>query len=69
MDILNENPDSEETMVDVAEQLLGEFQGTQDYTVVVGDGKTYMHLMNTKKMYLSMLKKVMIFPGDWLNQS
>ena len=48
MELVDENPDSDETMMHIAEQLLEELQ-SQDYVVLVGDGKTYEHLMNMHK--------------------
>ena len=40
--------------------------GTQtSYVVVVGDGKTYRHLVNMKKLYGFSLAWMLPFPGDW----
>ena len=67
MDLLDENPDFDETMLLVAEKLLNELQSDyQDGNIVlVGDGKTYEHLMNIKRLYDSGLQKLLIFLGDW----
>ena len=66
MELLDENPDCTETMSIVAEDLLAKFYQVQDrWVVLVGDGKTYRHLMNVKKQYSTMLRKLLIFPGDW----
>ena len=67
MDLVDENPNSDETMMLVAEKLLKDlqtdFQG--GYVVLVGDGKTYEHIVNIKRLYGSELEKLLIFPGDW----
>ena len=44
---MNENPDSDETMSVVIEDLLDQFN-TAGWVVLVGDGKTYQHLSNVK---------------------
>ena len=50
MDLVDENPDSDETMMLVAEKLLTELESDfqHGYVVLVGDGKTYEHLVNIK---------------------
>jgi len=47
MELVDENPDSDATMMSIAEQLLEELK-YQEYMILVGDGKTYEHLMNIK---------------------
>jgi len=47
MELVDENPDSDATMMSIAEQLLEELK-YQEYVILVGDGKTYEHLMNIK---------------------
>ena len=67
MEKLNENPDSNDTMRHDAEILLDSVKSdSQDgYIVLVGDGKTYEHLMQIKCLYGSELRKLLFFPGDW----
>lgn len=56
LDILDENADSDETMLQVAENLLEDMESIDHdgYVVVVGDGKTYDHLLNLKRLVLYM---------------
>ena len=61
---MDEHP---ETMRSVSDLLLHtantEYQN--DYVALVGDGKTYQHLMKIKQTYGQLLNKLLIFPGDW----
>ncbi len=67
IELVDENPDSSDTMRCVSDLLLhtaaSKYQ--DDYVVLVGDGKTYQYLMQIKKSYGSLLTKLLIFPGDW----
>ena len=67
LELVDENPDSSETMCVIAEDILNKFSDKvqNGWVLLVGDGKTYKHLMNIKKQYSSALKKLLIFPGDW----
>ena len=49
MDLLDEYTDCDETLMTVAEQLMKELDSQQEYTILVGDGKTYQRLMKLKK--------------------
>lgn len=63
MEILDENPDSNDKMRQVAEPLLdnasSECQGK--YIILVGDGKTYDHLVQIKHLYGSELQNYSFF--------
>ena len=67
MELVDENPDSADTMRCVSDLLLhtavSKYQ--DDYVVLVGDGKTYQHLMQIKQTYGSLFTKILIFRGDW----
>ncbi len=67
MEIIDENPDSNDTMRHIAEILLENVTSNNQgkYVILVGDGKTYEHLMKIKQLYGSELDKLLIFPGDW----
>ena len=67
MELVDENPDSSETMRYVSELLLctASSEHQNGYVVLTGDGKTYEHLMEIKRLYGSSLDKLLIFPGDW----
>lgn len=65
-ELIDENADSEETMTHVAEMVIEKVQSdSQRWIVLVGDGKTYDHLLKVKRLYGSDLGKLIIFPGDW----
>jgi hypothetical protein len=49
----------------IAEELLEELGDRGGYVVLVGDGKTYQHLMSVKRLYGSAFERLLIFPGDW----
>lgn len=62
MDLIDENADSEETMLMVCEMVLDQAaSASQQWVVLVGDGKTYEH----KRLYGHAFDKLYIFPGDW----
>ena len=50
----------------MAQDLIDIFKDThQEWVVLVGDAKTYQHLMSIKQEYGETLNKLLIFPGDW----
>lgn len=65
--LVNENPDSEDTLLHISEDLLEKLshECQNNFVFVVGDGKTYQHLMKIKKKYGCVLEKLLIYPGDW----
>ena len=50
MELVDENPDCDETMAQITEDLLERFSigAQQDWMVLVGDGKAYEHLIDVK---------------------
>ena len=67
MELLDEHPDSSDTMKHVSEILLHKASSSHqdNYVLLIGDGKTYEHLMNIKRLYGAELDQLLIFPGDW----
>ena len=67
LELVDENPDSSDTMKYVSELLLISCCSVHQngYVVLTGDRKTYDHLMDIKRIYKSSLEKLLIFPGDW----
>ena len=70
MELVDENADSVETMSYVAELVLERLSSaSQEWLVLVGDVKTYVHLQQTKRLYIyeSALSKqiIHVYPGDW----
>ena len=53
LEIIDENADNDQTMLQVAEDLVDKFSVSdhQKYVILVGDGKTYEHLMRIKQQY------------------
>lgn len=66
MELLDEHPDSSDTMKHVSEILLHKASSSHqhNYVVLIGDGKTYEHLMGIKRLYGAELEQLLIFPGD-----
>ena len=66
LDLLDENAGCDETMARVTEMVLEKVSSKyQKWVVLVGDGKTYEHLLKVKRLYGSSLENLLIFPGDW----
>ena len=67
MEIIDEHPDDDETMRHIAELLLENASSAhqENYVILVGDGKTYEHLIQIKHLYGQELQRLIIFPGDW----
>ena len=67
MELVDKNPNSDETMSQIAEELLDKFgsESEDGWVVLVGDGKTYQHLMNIKRQYGKSQQKLLILPGNW----
>ena len=66
MELIDENPDSTETLGQVAELLLCSLNSEyrEEYVILIGDGKIYQHLKELKTIYGIPLEKLLIFPGD-----
>ncbi|XP_078589268.1 uncharacterized protein LOC144869676 isoform X2 [Branchiostoma floridae x Branchiostoma japonicum] len=67
LSIMNENADCKETMLKALNFLHTSFNVGVDveYLVVVGDAKTFDHLLKLKQEYGPALCWLIIFPGDW----
>lgn len=67
LELLDENPDSINTLAFIADYLLKEFSSEcqNGYIILVGDAKTYQHLIKIKSQYREAMNKLLIFPGDW----
>ena len=67
MEQVDENPDSNDTMRFVSELLLStaSCENQAGYVILVGDGKTYQHLIEIKQTYGVALRQLLIYPGDW----
>ncbi|PIK61676.1 hypothetical protein BSL78_01380 [Apostichopus japonicus] len=65
--VLNEHADNINTIKEVVETLHEEIVSQQhlEYLVVVGDGKTYAHLVKLKHEHSVELDWMIPFPGDW----
>ena len=63
MKLVNENPDSNETMTLISEDIIDKLGSTvqNGWIVIMGDGKTYQHLSNIKQLYTSAFQKLLIF--------
>ena len=67
MELVDENPDDSDTMQHLSELLLENVTSLyqDNFVILVGDGKTYEHLMQIKHLYGEELEKLLIFPGHW----
>ncbi|CAG2204296.1 unnamed protein product [Mytilus edulis] len=65
--ILDETADSKDTVLKVLNILYDKFQVGQltNYVIVVGDGKSYDHLIKLKSEYGEQMDWVLAYPGDW----
>lgn len=68
LDILNEHADSKETILTVLELLESKYKvlrGDFQYLIVVGDAKTFNHLVSLKREQSAKFSWLLPFPGDW----
>ncbi|XP_066271079.1 uncharacterized protein [Branchiostoma lanceolatum] len=67
LSIMNENADCKETILKALNFLYNSFNVGRDveYLVVVGDAKTFDHLLKLKQEYGPALSWLILFPGDW----
>ena len=68
LDILNEHADSKETILTVLELLESKYKvlrGDSQYLIVVGDAKTFNHLVSLKREQSEKFSWLLPFPGDW----
>ena len=65
--VLQENADNRETIKNILYKLYHELgiKKRLNYLVIVGDGKTYDHLVSFKNEFTSELSWLIPFPGDW----
>lgn len=67
LELVDENPDSINTLAFIADHLLKEFNSEcqNGFVILVGDAKTYQYLIKIKNQYREAMSKLLIFPGDW----
>jgi hypothetical protein len=67
IEVLDETADSKATVLKTLNILHKKFQIGKNlqYLVVVGDGKSYDHLIKLKSEYGGSLSWVLPYPGDW----
>ena len=65
MELVNEDPDSDEAISMIAEDLLDKFNhyvnGQDGWMLLIGDRKTYQHLKNIKRQYGISFKSFLFF--------
>ena len=68
IDITNEPADDRETIFKVLSSLESQYReirGISEFLPVVGDAKTYNHLVELKRSYGQELSWLLPLPGDW----